>query len=280
MILFLKLCFKNLYRFLTDAGYRNFIFLVIKFSGRKRNDPFHMKFKGRKIKVIDALSFVWQYWDIFTEEFYCFDAKTDRPVILDVGSNIGMSIIYFRLKYPGSVVYGFEPDPTAFEALSENMKSFGFPEDSVLINRAAAWIDNNGTGLNLSGADASYIASGESLTSGSVKVETIRLKEIIEKQERIDFLKMDIEGAEIPVIEDCSASLNKIDHLFIEYHSFPGHVQDLDKLLSIIKSSGFRIQVNSPFRYPRPFIRKSLHPYPDMDVQLNIFAFRYEEKNG
>jgi FkbM family methyltransferase len=274
MILFLKLCFKGIYRFITDSGYRNFLLFALKYSGKKRNSPFPVKFKGHKIRVIDSLSFVWQYWDIFTEEFYYFESKTPVPVIFDVGSNIGMSIIYFKKIYPDSVIYGFEPDPRAYEALNENMNSFKFSAEDVIISKAAAWIHNDGTSLKLAGADSSYITDRDSVNSASEKVETVRLKEILERQKHIDFLKIDIEGAEVTVMQDCASSLKNIDRIFLEYHSFPDQSQDLDNLLSILKNAGFRIQINSPFRYQRPFLRRFLHPYPEMDMQLNIFAFR------
>jgi hypothetical protein len=100
------------------------------------------------------------------------------------------------------------------------------------------------------------------------------LNDLLKNHEKIDFLKIDIEGAETDVLADCGNSLQRVQNLFVEYHSFPGKLQKLDLLLGILKNQGFRIQINSPFRYKKPFAKKYLHPFPEMDLQLNIFAFR------
>jgi FkbM family methyltransferase len=50
-----------------------------------------------------------------------FQCNTDRPIIVDCGSNIGMSILFFKRLYPKARIIGFEPDPYTFEILSENV---------------------------------------------------------------------------------------------------------------------------------------------------------------
>src|SRR5207237_2287036 len=45
-----------------------------------------------------------------------------RPkIILDIGSNIGASIIYFRRQFPDANIFGFEPHPATFRILHENV---------------------------------------------------------------------------------------------------------------------------------------------------------------
>ena len=71
----------------------------------------------------------------------------------------------------------------------------------------------------------------------SYKVETIDLDELIDGE--VDFLKMDIEGAETGVL--CgSQKLDKVKQLFIEYHSFVDDKQKLSDLLSCLIKNGFR----------------------------------------
>ncbi len=50
-------------------------------------------------------------------------------------------------------------------------------------------------------------------------VRTVRLADYL-IGDRIDLLKIDIEGAEVPVLEDCAARLDWVDRVFVEYHSF------------------------------------------------------------
>src|SRR5712691_3819696 len=45
-----------------------------------------------------------------------------RPkIILDIGSNIGASIIYFHRQFPDAKIFGFEPHPDTFRVLQENV---------------------------------------------------------------------------------------------------------------------------------------------------------------
>src|SRR5436853_2833656 len=45
-----------------------------------------------------------------------------RPkTILDIGSNIGASIIYFHRQFPEAKIFGFEPHPDTFRILQENV---------------------------------------------------------------------------------------------------------------------------------------------------------------
>ena len=89
-----------------------------------------------------------------------------------------------------------------------------------------------------------------------------------------DFLKIDIEGAETVVIEDCADLLINVNNLFVEYHSFDGKEQKLDILLSILKKSGFRYYIyNFGNLSHHPFEEKKT--YLGMDMQLNIYACRF-----
>src|SRR6266849_9306839 len=45
-----------------------------------------------------------------------------RPeTILDIGSNIGASILYFHHEFPDAKIFGFEPHPDTFRILQENV---------------------------------------------------------------------------------------------------------------------------------------------------------------
>jgi FkbM family methyltransferase len=54
---------------------------------------------------------------IFFEETYFFRAASPEPVILDCGSNIGMSVLYFKMLYPAARIIA----PAAFAKLRDNV---------------------------------------------------------------------------------------------------------------------------------------------------------------
>ncbi len=85
----------------------------------------------------------------------------------------------------------------------------------------------------------------------------------------VDFLKMDIEGAEAEVI--CSSKkLHHISNIFIEYHSLKGEEQQLGVILEKLRSNGFRYYIHHQFCSPKPFTEEKYQV--GMDLQLNIFA--------
>ena len=55
------------------------------------------------------------YRELFCKEMYQFNSLSDEPVILDCGSNIGLSVLYFKTIYPKAKVWAFEPDAANFE---------------------------------------------------------------------------------------------------------------------------------------------------------------------
>src|SRR3954453_19511957 len=62
---------------------------------------------------------------IFVERNYDVEPLSSPKVIVDLGSNIGLSVVFFASKYPGARVLGVEPDPGAFELLRRNAGRLG-----------------------------------------------------------------------------------------------------------------------------------------------------------
>ena len=85
-------------------------------------------------------------------------------------------------------------------------------------------------------------------------------------------MKMDIEGAEVEVIQDCKDVLNKIDHIFIEYHSYHHAPQQMETIIAALKESGFRYYLENESLRKIPFVNKK--GKNDMDMQVNIFGYR------
>ncbi|MEZ4805421.1 MAG: FkbM family methyltransferase [Bacteroidia bacterium] len=98
------------------------------------------------------------------------------------------------------------------------------------------------------GADGGKISKVEE-TPFSEQVDAIDFNTFLDSFEKIDFIKIDIEGAEISLIPHISEQLHKIDKLFIEYHSFQNVPQDLDKIIYSLSQHGHRLFIqNETFR--------------------------------
>jgi len=80
-----------------------------------------VRFSGHTARIVDGPTFYHQYRDIFVRGVYAFEARHPNPLIVDGGSNIGISILYFKNRYPTARVLGFEPEPRVFAALQETV---------------------------------------------------------------------------------------------------------------------------------------------------------------
>jgi hypothetical protein len=88
----------------------------------------------------------------------------------------------------------------------------------------------------------------------------------------VDFIKVDIEGAEVEVIKDCRDLLSKSYAAFVEFHSISGRPQGLGELIDSFERHSFRVHVHAVHPLTRPFI--SGPPYSGMDLCLNLFFWK------
>jgi len=224
---------------------------------------------GKDIEIADAPSFFSMYNEIFKKEVYKFKTEIKKPYIIDCGANIGLSVIYFKKLYPEAEIIGFEPDKRIFDMLKNNIKSFGL--SNVQIIQKALWNKEGEAIFSSEGADAGRLAN-ESKTANPASIMTTSLRGYLGRP--VDFLKIDIEGVETVVVEDCADLLVNVKNLFVEYHSFDGKEQELGVLLDILKKAGFRYYIyNFGGLSHSPFEEKKT--YLGMDMQLNIYACRF-----
>lgn len=222
-----------------------------------------------QLKYIDSASFLFIYDEIFKKEIYKFKSSTDKPFIIDAGANIGLSAIYLKKLFPKASIVAFEPDPAVFTILKHNIESFNF-ENVNLVNKAL-W--NEETQLNFfsEGADGGRMASAED-ASNIIKIETTKLSYYL-KDTVVDFLKIDIEGAEFTVLQEAKPFLKNVKNIFVEFHSFTNRQQNLAALISILEEAGFRIIVQHIGVYSTSPFHK-IETYNGMDLQLNIYGIR------
>ena len=228
------------------------------------------KILGPEIILVDGLSFYFSYLEIIKKELYAFRTAREDPYIIDGGANIGLSVFFMKKFYPKCRILAFEADPDVFNVLSQNIHSFGF--HGVKLANRALWKEETDVTFVPEGADAGRVARyGETEGTNRIQIPAVRLRDYL-LEEEVDFLKLDIEGAETEVLLDCSDSLNRVKNLFVEYHSFGNEEQGLDDLLKILKENRFRYQIHTQFASARPLMQRE--DRSGMDLQLNIFAYR------
>lgn len=225
-------------------------------------------FFNQKLKMVDNLSYQFLKHEIFDLEIYKFNCNNQRPLIIDCGANIGLSIIYFKRLFPEAEIIAFEPDKKVFEALMYNVDSFGL--SNVQLIQKACWNEETTLRFFSEGADGGRAANDDE-TSKITEVLTTRLSSYLNR--RVDFLKIDIEGAESVVIEEIKDLLKNVQRIFLEFHSFVEQDQKLPEILTILKNAGFRLHITAPgLTSVSPFVQLSF--YANMDNQLNIYGYR------
>ena len=238
----------------------------------KRYEPGQVKTKMGLIKYADASTFLSGLEEIFIDEIYKVEKFSNKkPIVIDCGANIGLSAIYFSQKYDAEA-YAFEADPSICECLIKNIKNL-CPLGKIRVINKAIWINDNGVDFDIEGGYSGQIHQhGHNLVKHSLRVPSVSLRETISNFEHVDFMKVDIEGAENQVIIDCEGVLNIIDYIFIEWHSISSEPQMLGDILNLLKKEGFRYHIKEAFTSISPFVE--VKEMCGMDLQLNIFAIR------
>jgi len=188
------------------------------------------------------------FHEIFTQEIYAFATDTKEPFIIDCGSNLGLSILYFKKRYPKAHIIGFEPDKKTFALLEKNIKQNNL-ENITLVNKAVADHDGMLTFYSDPGLDGATRTNMFSKEFGCVKetvVQATKLSHVINRP--VDFLKMDIEGAETQVFQELadSGKLSFVKKIVLEYHHHmhDGNRDNMSVLLGILERNGFGYQLH------------------------------------
>lgn len=231
--------------------------------------PKKIKILGSAVSYLRDEEIIHCIKEIFFENSYDFQTSNQNPYIIDCGSHIGMSILFFKKKYPNAVIKGFEPDKSNFQLLQKNITEWGFC-DVEIINQPV-WNSEEDIIFEASGAMGGRIGSNSMQSSHQYSLSPVRLSSQIDK--KIDFLKIDIEGAEYEIIKDCEDKLHLVQNLFIEFHSTFEEKYKLIEILNILDKCKFTFYIKEANNiYPIPFNRKKIKS--PFDIQLNIFAFR------
>ena len=205
--------------------------------------------------------------EIFIDHIYKQNLP-DKPYIIDCGANIGMSVIYMKQQFPQAEIIAFEPDETNYKLLDKNVHSFNY--SGVKLYKEAVWNEN--TTLLFSNESSMGSKIDIDNTDNTTPVKATRLKDFLTRQ--VDFLKIDIEGAEYVVLTDIASELHLVKNMFLEYHGTFAQNNELVRMINIVSEAGFNFYIKEAASiYNTPFSRIK-NPNTPYDVQLNIFCFK------
>ena len=233
--------------------------------------------RGYAVRIHDVPYTYLLYKDSFVRRIYHFEAHCRDPLILDCGSNIGMSVLYFKSVYPHARIIGFEPDPAVFPYLRENVDRNRLL-DVTLVQAALAsqegqllFFSDGTCGSCLAGHAPDDVEDGRWVKH---QVPCVRLRDYL--IEPIDFLKMNIESAEWEVLADSEDRLRQIREMVIEYHHLPGLARTLHDILALLHRQGFAYLIHDFDAETNPGSVPPFRLAPDSRYWLLIYAKRLD----
>jgi len=217
-----------------------------------------IKISGYKFAYRNFREWFSIYKDIFLLNEYKFSSTTESPFIIDCGSHIGVSVLYFKKIFPRASIVAFEANPSTFKLLKKNITQ----NKLRLVD-----LYNNAIGKKKGEVDF-YVGNtkkgtwnwGDSAVKNdwydpelykTIRVPSVKLSRFINKQ--VDLLKIDIEGSELLVLEEIEPKLRFVNQIYIEFHGSNSNKDNsLKKIVAILKKNKFNYSIRFPYTLFRP----------------------------
>lgn len=227
---------------------------------------------GYRVTYRGASNIRFLFQEIFVSGDYYFEPDNARPTIIDCGSNIGLSVLFFKRLYPESKIIAFEPDPKTFAVLERNVRENGL-SDTVCHQFALGDVDDSvdfyrGDDENSSALTMSTLHE-RMPTTKKISASGRKLSSFVDGD--VDLLKLDVEGAELKVLTDLhqTGKLSRIKRMYLEYHHHIDTARDdLSTTLEILEQNSFGYQIKAQQR-----------PWPKEAAFQDILIYCYKKNS-
>jgi FkbM family methyltransferase len=189
--------------------------------------------------------------------------KNENPVIFDIGAHVGSVTARYRKIFPGGTIHVFEPFRESFQALKERFGSC----PAVRLNETAI-TDSVGRTIfnaNVSSKTNSILKSDPRVseswvgpfhdTTSTIEVPTTTIDAYCEANaiDRIDILKLDVQGAELQALNGAKSTLQRhcARQIYMEVLIAPTYVSQprFEDYLQFLRSVGYEVlDIFNPLR--------------------------------
>lgn len=232
----------------------------------------------KRIACLDAFNF-----KSYEEEELIMQYKLiqDHDTIIDIGGNYGWYSLHVAKKYPKSRVYTFEPIPTTYNYLNFNI-NLNQISNIIPINKGLS--DNVGEFTFFCDPNLTVNASLNNVNDNPKAIQVICnvdvLDEFVQTNEikKVDFIKCDIEGAEIFALKGGIKTIQEQKpKLFIEMlrkwtRKFEYHPNEIIELLKNLGYCCFKISKNS--------LLEEIFEIKENTIETNFVFLHKEEHKG
>lgn len=156
--------------------------------------------------------------EIFIDRIYEIPNRVNKNninIIIDAGSNVGFSSLYFKLKFPFAKIFALEPHHENFKILKKNTQKY---IDIITIDKAL-W--HSATALRfIPDIKDSWAFQVEETDEDKAEVISTSINNLCDEFQisSIDILKLDIEGSEKEVFENSFNWIQKTNIIIVEMH--------------------------------------------------------------
>ena len=177
---------------------------------------------------------------IFNGEYDIPNVTFKRPpIVLDIGANMGAYTVWAKNRFPGCLVYGFEPSKKNYEIALENLEHLELKD--LLLYNVAVSSDLSKDILYWSNSNAGAYSLDQQLagtSSGSEKIKILLPKNL----PKADILKADTEGSEVDIID---TYLEKHTPTIISYEWH--RTSDGEYLFNLLKAKGYSLKSGTTY---------------------------------
>ena len=154
---------------------------------------------------------------IFITKDYNISLKINPKLIIDAGANVGYSSLWFMKKYPNAKIIAIEPEESNYNILKENTKRW----KKIVPIKAGLWYKKTKLKI-INNTEEKWAFQTKEISSKEKGIDTVTIGEILKKSgcDKIDILKMDVEGAEKEIFSKNTEWLKKVKILIIELHDW------------------------------------------------------------
>ncbi len=194
--------------------------------------------------------------------------------IFDIGANIGLTTLLFsKLVGTKGHVYAFEPEPTLFKILTQNIELNNISNVSLFPIAISDKSNSAFLSINLE-QDGDNRITSKKIGENSVEVKTISINEFCKKHKILpDFIKMDIQGYEPKALQGMLDVINKQPNLTLLTEFYPSAILNANsspkEFLSNLHHCGFTIfQMSNSGQLVKPSVETLLNIKNDDYVDL------------
>lgn len=164
-----------------------------------------------------------------------------RPVIVDAGANIGVAALWLACRYPDARLHCLEPESRSFTLLKHNLRQL--PNARCKLAALGAHTGEVSLFVSANGSVHSIFDPG-----APARVETvpcIRLGDYLDRNsiERVDLLKLDVEGSELAVLQGLGPHIERVGVIVGEFHE---RLVDAARFYGFMRQHGFRVVAKWP----------------------------------